>query len=239
MIIFLSRHKAQANQRPGRSLLSPIGEYASQHVNPAKGKREKKRKRKDRHAAEEPSQDGLEEANRRVNSPEMPAIKNYLTIGFNSTTRYLEALAQISAPQREGQDAGPSKTPHSRTAPIPKPLAAIFVPRFDQPSILHSNLPLLIEAASLASPSSPQPSLVTLPKGADERLSAAIAIPRVGLIGLLDGAPNADLIINFIRQHVPKVEVPWLDEAARGLYRPVNIKAVETNVPVEKKARLS
>ena len=107
-------------------------------------------------------------------------------------------------------------------------LAAIFVPYSDQSSILYSHLPVLIKTASFAPSTSPAPRLTMLPRGAEERLAAALSIPRIGLIGIVDGAPDTDVLIDFARRKVPEIEVPWLDEGARGLYRPVNIKAVQT-----------
>jgi len=232
----------QANRRPRRSLLNPLGEYRSQHIVPSKGKREKKRKRKGKPLSEEPEQDLSRKHAPSAEVPEPPDMQRHLTIGFNSTTRYLESLAQGSATTTtQGQKPKFSKVGNpsadSSHSKKPRPIVAIFVPRSDHPSILYSHLPLLIKTASLAPPSSPTPRLVSLPKGAEELLSAALAIPRAGLIGLIDGAPNTDPFIDFIRQQVPELEVPWLHDAAAGIYSPVNIKVIQTSAPVHSKKR--
>jgi len=219
--------------------LGPLGEFRSQYIVPSKGKREKRRKRKEKALSEEPEQDPLEKLAPHAEIPERPGMQNHLTIGFNSTTKYLEALAQ--RPSLEQTPTNVEESSKDISDPLNrKPLIAVFVPGSDQPSILYSHLPLLIKIASLAAASSPPPRLVSLPKGSEERLSAALSIPRVGLIGLIEGAPNADSFIGFIRQQVPEVEVPWLHEAVAGAYLPVNIKAIQTSAPAfQKKRKLS
>ena len=211
-------------------------------MHPSKGKREKKRKRKEGRSAGQPSQDEPTIPEQRAPIPKTPEISEFVTIGFNSTSRCLEALARRYAPLDSGGQVqkGP-KVPamdlsnaSATDVSNPKPMAAVFVPRSDQPSMLNSHLPLLIKAASLGSPDFPSPRLITLPKGADKRLSAAVSTPRVALIGLIDGAPEADALIDFIKQVVPEVDVPWLEETAKGGYQSVNIKAVQTSIPTQK-----
>ena len=158
----------------------------------------------------------------------------HLTLGFNSTTRHLEALAQKSFPKEiEVQHAILSNSPllkaNSGVPKDPKPMAAIFVSRIGQPSVMYSHLPLLLKTAALASPSCARPRLVTLPKGAETRLGAAIGVPRVGLIGLLEDATPAVELIDFVRLHTPEFEESWLGRGAGKDYRPLNIKVSQTN----------
>lgn len=119
----------------------------------------------------------------------------------------------------------------------PKPLVAVFVPRAEQPPVLHTHLPLLIKAASLASPSLPPIRLVALPKGAEARLSTALGIPRVGLVGLTDGSPYASQLIEFSRIHVPEVEIPWLQESTAGSYLPTIVNTIHTTASTESNKR--
>lgn len=162
--------------------------------------------------------------------PKLADLQKHLTIGFNSTTRYLEMLAQRSPLNPKAKES-PSSGMIDLT-----PLAVVFVPRFDQPTILHSHLPLLVKATSSASPAVPVIRLVTLPKGAEERLGIALSIPRVGLIGLLDGTPEAAPIIAMVRLTVPGIEIPLPQEAMTGAYLPVNIKLIQTTAPIETKS---
>ena len=161
-------------------------------------------------------------------------FKKYI-VGYNSTTRHLESLAMRSLartkdPNLTGEDISPDNVCKSTSV---KPLAAIFVPRSDQPAILHSHLPLLAQTASAPFSESPTTSVVTLPKGAEKRLSSALSIPSVGLVGIFESAPDADLLIAFIRSQVPMVEVPWVREAVKGKYFPVEIKAVHPSASIE------
>ncbi|MCJ1455685.1 hypothetical protein MMC28_006041 [Mycoblastus sanguinarius] len=221
------------------SLLGPIGDHRPQHMTPLKGKRQKKRKRAERHKLGDnltmSQHESLE-----AKTPPKPELQECLTLGFNTTTRYLESLAVQSIPQRiQSQDPNSTlKVNQGRSEGQPvnlQPLAAVFVPRSGQSSILHSHLPLLTQTASLALSSSPPTRLVILPKGAEDRLSSALAIPRVGLVGLIHDAPNAAPLIEFVRQHVPIVKVPLLQEASAGAYLPVEIKMIQTSAPVESK----
>ena len=156
-------------------------------------------------------------------------MHQYLTIGFNTTTRYLETLAR-NFNQSTGAKIDAIKTPETsirsslNLAQI-KPLAAVFVPRSGQPPVLYSHLPLLTKAASLAIPSSPSVRIISLPEGAEDRLKTALGIPRVGMVGLVDGAPNASSLIELVRQRVSELEVPWLQEAAKATYLAVKINA--------------
>ena len=161
-----------------------------------------------------------------------------MTVGFNTTTRYLDFLAQMVSP-RTDKDVNPNAEAAMRTCARPssdpaniKPLAAILVFRSGKPSVLYTHLPLLIKAASLALPSSASARIVSLPAGAEDRLKTVLGIPRIGMLGLIDGAPNASSLIEFIRQNVPDFEVPWLQEAVEGTYLPVKINAIQTSAPL-------
>lgn len=199
----------------------------------SKGKREKKRRRKASHTLKAPDKQPPSNGDLPVSTLKPPEIQKYVTIGFNSTTRHLEMLARVSDPCHLGAGHSAPTVPKPLPAALdpPRPMAAILVPRLDQPPIMHAHLPLLV---SLASRESPSPRLVTLPKGAEEQLKCAVGIPHIGLVGLLEGAPNRSAI-ELIRQSVPDVEVHWLREARVGRYKPVNIKAVSITVPYGKK----
>lgn len=190
----------------------------------AKGKRGKKRKRKQKPAPSGPELDHL------GTDTVTPDYRNHWTLGYNETTRYLECLAQRSVPKL-GANPTSDALKDTPMRSIPQDLTAIFVPRFDQPSILSSDLPFLVNSVSAVS-SSPQPRLISLPKGSAERLGAALSIPRAGLIGLKTGAPNAESLVELIRQSVPEVEIPWFQASATATYLAVNWKTVQTSINV-------
>lgn len=118
---------------------------------------------------------------------------------------------------------------------IQKGLVAIFVPRAEQPKILHSHLPALIKIASLGSLDLPPIRLVPLASGAEARLIKALGIPRVGLVGLLDDAPSASQLIQLTRTHVPAVEIPWLQESISGVFLPTTVNTIHTTTSAESK----
>ena len=166
-----------------------------------------------------------------------PKMHDHLTIGFNTTTRYLETLAKRSNPGTKEilcpVVATKNPAQYSFDFASIKPLAAIFVTRSSQPPALYSHLPLLTKAASLAVPSSPPIRIITLPQGAEDRLKTTLGIPRVGMVGLIDGAPSASSLIELIRERVPEMEVPWLQEAVKGAYLGVKINTVQSGKPLD------
>ncbi|KAI9702461.1 MAG: hypothetical protein M1836_000941 [Candelina mexicana] len=206
----------------------------------SKGKRSKKRKRaegkaeaaSDRHSKEAPYLGEPLPPNEPLPPP--PELLSNLTIGLNDTTRRLEALSLQSLPKAYPASLQPSNTAAPPSKPTPH-FVAIFVPRDEQPSLLHAHLPTLTVTASFANPNLPQTRLVGLPKGAESRMATALGLPRVGFVGLMEHAPHASALVNFVREHVPVVEAAWLDEVKAGVYLPVNITARNTSAPVKSK----
>ena len=147
------------------------------HVEPSKGKREKKRKRAAREI--EPN-----------SPPPMPEIYKSLTIGFNSTNRALESMIrQPAVPGQPGESCNAQK------------LTVVFVDQATQSSILHSRLPLLVASASLANKDDPQIRLVSLPRNSESRLLATLNVPRAGIIGIAQDATGAQPLLDFIFGH--------------------------------------
>ena len=235
------------------SLLTPIGEHRSNHIESSKGKREKQRKRSGLQANEKYDANGFAV---QASTPPRPEITSWLTVGFNSTNRLLERLVKRPSPEfsaplseetstkRQASVVAESNQDHGKSTNLESTnedtstknsLLAVFVPRFDQPSTMHSHLPLLITTASLATPSQHTIRLVSLPKGAEARLCGALQLPRVGLVGLMRDAPNAAPLVDFILENVPSVEIPWLEHARGGQYLPVQIRATQTSDPEKTK----
>ena len=233
------RWTSEADSCLSNSLLSPIGEHRSRNVTPSKGKRARKRKRKDVSIIKDQSAALSEEVSPEADIPVWQKLHDHLTVGFNTTTRYLESLAKSSSLSTEEKlDSATSTKSSARLVLNPadiKPLTAIFVPRTSRSPILHSHLPLLTKAAYLAAPSSPSTRIILLPEEAEVRLKMVLGIPRVGMVGLMDGAPEASSLIELIRQEVPVVEVPWLQESLKGVYLAVKVKATPSGMPHDPK----
>lgn len=197
-------------------------------MEPSKGQRSKKRKRK-----EAVSEDV-------TSKPPVPEIASFVLVGLNSIVRHLETSSRISKPKDSSQaaDAEPntpdpvttakSEKAESATATQPLPhLTVLFLPT-PPPPILQDLLPKLITTASIAHPSLPPTRLVTLPPTSHSRLSTALGVPRVSFIGLLEGAPHSGALVELVRECVSEVEVPGV----KGGYLPVKINAIETWAPV-------
>lgn len=191
------------------SLLAPIGQHRNLYTQPLKGKRSRKRKRVP----------PIDNAISIIQPPSPPELNLFLTIGLNSTTRHLESMAAV--------------LPAENTPSKPR-LLAVFVCRSDsQPSQLHSHLPVLCNIASRSSPEHIV-KLVQLPRGAEARLTASLAIPRVGFLGLMEGAPGSTSLLHFLEEKVPGIKVPWLE----GGFQPTAIRAMKTIAPTPTKKKI-
>jgi ribonuclease P/MRP protein subunit POP3 len=181
-------------------------------------------------------------------NPPPPALSSFIVVGLNRIIRSLESSSQKIGPGQAEQVLGDSFqgltdglldeniAPDQSSNPH---FTAILVLRSSQPTILHAHLPQLISIASLAHPESPPTRLVQLPKGCDERLCEILGLPRVSFIGIVEGAPNSQGLVDFIRDSVAPIELPWLSDVKNAKYLPVNVKAIETTVGISKKVQLS
>jgi ribonuclease P/MRP protein subunit POP3 len=203
-------------------LLKPIGDHRSNTI-PSKGKRSKKRKLKN----VEQEQDSDPKPTNSDEKPPMPAILSFVTIGFNSMSRSLEALSQLSKPaklQRVESDALPSKEEVSAR------IAAVFICRSVLPDLLIASIPLMVATASLSQPQASPIRLVQLSANAEKQLAEALYQPRVGFVGLQVDAPNAHVLLAIARAAVSPVLVPWLDGSQSPRYLPAQIDSLETSV---------
>lgn len=218
-------------------ILAPVGEHRSRNVTTSRGKRAERKAKKTEKKADVKSTLYVDDSlSSQVEVT--PEISKHVTLGFNSTMRYLESLAKKSvliaheAPVQLPADTSsmrePVETTKTNAAPATlESLAAVFIP--DQSSKLFAQLPILVQAGCRCEPASLATRLVVLPRTAEAKLGAALQIPRVGIIGLSQGAPAASELIEIIRTRVPPVQVPWLDQAVAGVYLPLNIEQT-TNV---------
>ncbi|KAI9641473.1 RNase P and RNase MRP subunit [Ciborinia camelliae] len=216
------------------SILSPIGAYRSNHITPSKGKRSKKRKRRDTTPGDEKSSE----------TPPPPEISSYVVTGLNSIHRILEESSKKILETKETLGSPETETsPQTNEVLSPNPqnppqthFSAIFVARSNQPSILNAHLPQIIATASKAHPANPSTRLVQLPKGSETRIAAALGLPRVSFLGILDDAPRSKALIDLIRNSVEEIDIPWLDEAKKAEYLETKINSIQTSIgPVKAK----
>ncbi|KAI0480667.1 hypothetical protein GGR56DRAFT_627078 [Xylariaceae sp. FL0804] len=191
------------------ALLAPLGHYRTEHVQPSKGKRARKRKHSEL--------SGLP-------PPPPPELSSYVDVGLASITRSL----QIAASEQHR----PSPLKESKAPPTDNSTgifySIVFVARSGQPGALSSHLPQMVATASKSYPGRPPVRLVGLSKACEDRLSSSLGIPRASCIGLRDAAPNSQALVEFVRRCVPAVEVPWLQEAPLAEHREAKINVVET-----------
>jgi ribonuclease P/MRP protein subunit POP3 len=194
-------------------------------------------------------------------TPPIPEISRYLDIGLTCVTRTLQQLSPLEAappfdeeepnsnndnidgdintstPKREaeernhGQHFGPSSGCY----------AAIFIARSGQSKPFQAHFPQIVAAASKnqrgASEGQNPIRLVGFSKqGVTERLSAALGIPRVSVVGLRVGAPNAKTLVDFVEERVAPVVVRWMEETDYE-FRETQIKAIETSRGVPRPRR--
>lgn len=209
-------------------LISPIGQYRRDHINPSKGKRSKKTSRK--HKSEDKEATTSSEAP----APSIPEVSSYVVVGLNSILRRLESLSNLSRIRSAKSHElklleGDSNTKVDESTSF-KRFLAIFIVSLSQPVIIEELLPQLVATASLASPTYPQTRVVRVPKEYHNQLRQCLGIPSVSIIGILDGAPLSKGLIEFIIEHVPENKLPWIGEAESVQYLPVKINAIENLV---------
>jgi ribonuclease P/MRP protein subunit POP3 len=141
-------------------------------------------------------------------------------------TRHLEARAAAKAPaalrEEDGEGEGKNVEIGSERS------LSIVVLTHPQPALspAHAHIPTLLHLSTLSSnpgATSSQTRLVALPTSTDARLAANLHIPRVGAVGIYEGAPGAKALEDYVRQHVGLTECPWVDEAMRAEWKGLNV----------------
>lgn len=91
----------------------------------------------------------------------------------------------------------------------------------------HAHIPTLLHLATRQpdpiSKADEPTRLIALPTSDDARFASALHIPRVGAIGVLEGAPGAKALEDYVRQHVGVTECLWVDEALQPEWRGLTV----------------
>lgn len=232
------------------SLLAPIGLHRKSFITPSKGKRKRKHQH-DKHeeeSARPPAPEirahvdvGLASISR--NLQEMVAAagkgssqaKNIMSSNLDSA----EEAKTVAGPQSvKGGASGPGDNDSKGTADKVKlslpssPYSVIIVARSGQSSAFHCHFPQMVALASKSQPREKAIRLVGLSKPCEEKLSAALGIPRVSSIALRDDASELQVkgLVEFVRERVAPVSIAWLEEASSGQYRATNIEEVRVKI---------
>ena len=178
----------------------------------SKGKRSKRRRSK---------KDKETGGNITPPSPPVPDLFHHITVGFNSTMKLLQQLAQLTSPLAPVPDAEAGLA-------SAKKVAAVFVCTSTLPGLLTSSIPTLVAAASADSPPASSIRLVSLPREAEIRLADALFQPRVGFVALLQDTPGAKTLIDAVIDKTPSVDIPWLKPNAQAEYMSVKIETASS-----------
>ncbi|KAH9867832.1 hypothetical protein IAQ61_007136 [Plenodomus lingam] len=225
------------------NLVAPLGEHRRTHSHASKGK---KRKRTT-------NPDPKDESTTLPDAPPPPPdISQHILIGLNAITRHLEALAARNAPTTLAPSIlpPPSSPPSSPPPPSPPPSSPppssppppspppTAQPNINHPALIllthpnpssspaHAHLPTLLHIATLSSPTTPttKTRLVPLPTSTDPRLASYLGIPRVAALAIMQDAPGAQTLVEYVRSHVDVTECPWVDEAMAPRWKGANVR---------------
>lgn len=172
--------------------------------------------------------------------PFVPEISTYVVVGLNSILRSLESLSNqariLNKEFKECENSGEhQETIDSNPNQFNRKFSTIFMLSSSQPAIIQDILPQMVAAVSLMHPELPSTRLLKLPYSCRAQLCHALNLPRISVIGILDDAPNSSGFLEFVRKHVPEIEIPWMRESKNCSYLPVKINSMETLVPPSKK----
>lgn len=144
---------------------------------------------------------------------EVPAIKDHITVGFNSTNQLLENLSKLNR--------GEIKKTLS-----PK-ICMVFVCKVDiTPALLVQHFPVLVRMASTKE--SPV-KLVQLPRGSMAKLGSSLNRQSVGIVGVSLDSPGGNILQELVMEKVLNVSIPWLESLN---FQKPNIKLLVTSQPV-------
>jgi len=58
--------------------------------------------------------------------------------------------------------------------------------------------------------------VVPLDAMSERKLCAAMGIPRIGVLGVMSDAPGAAPLLEYVRDQVSLLKVPWVKETSEG-----------------------
>ena len=98
---------------------------------------------------------------------------------------------------------------------------------------MYGHLPLLVSATQHHLDEESAVRLVPLPNGAGEKISTALHVPRVGILGVYQDTAGANPLLAFVRDNVSAIDPSWLRSPVGGEYLPVKINVATTKAPVQ------
>ncbi len=166
-------------------------------------------------------------------APPVPELASHVDVGLSKISRSLQVMSGKDKPAVPSGGA-PSKSGAADDGGDSRPYAVVFVARSGQSSAFHCHFPQIVALAARSQSSDTPIRLVGFSKACEDRLSAALGIPRVSSVALREDTPHAKGLVDFVREHVPPVEVSWLREARSGKFLETKIDGVPTKVGTKK-----
>ncbi|KAK4123813.1 hypothetical protein N657DRAFT_572969 [Parathielavia appendiculata] len=206
-------------------LLAPLGLYRRTFITPSKGKRKR--------FNNDPSSETPASSTQAPPVPPPPELAAHVDVGLSAISRTLQAMSGKNEAGPSSIDA-PAKRGKSDSKPNAKPYTVVFVARSGQSPAFNCHFPQMVAVAAQSQLADKAIRLVGFSKACEDRLSAALGIPRVSSIALREDAPQAKGLVDFVREHVAPIEVPWLQEAQSGRFLETKIDAVATKVGTKK-----
>jgi ribonuclease P/MRP protein subunit POP3 len=155
---------------------------------------------------------------------------SHVDVGLANISRSLEKMSS----NRNGAETGAEGAKEPASGSSRKPYAVVFVARSGQPSAFHSHFPQMVATASSCLPADQYIRLVGFSKACEDRLSSCLAIPRVSSVALRQEAPQSTGLIDFVRETVPAIEIPWLQEAKDASFLPTKINSLDATVGLKR-----
>ncbi|KAL5432286.1 hypothetical protein PMIN06_012058 [Paraphaeosphaeria minitans] len=186
------------------SLLQPLGDYRKTHLSPSKGKKRRRESQKEKNEDADKSTPNT--------PPPPPEISHHILIGLNSVTRHLESLAAHTAPPSAPSHAKADAPPPDATPP--RPLSIVLIPHNHPPASLpHAHIPTFVHLCTMTSQKDKAIRLLAVPPGCEPAIAEALHIPHVGALAIFEGAPGADALVAYVREHVAVTRCAWIEEA--------------------------
>ncbi|KAJ4398920.1 RNase P and RNase MRP subunit [Neurospora sp. IMI 360204] len=211
----------QISQEDQDAILELICQYRRTFVTPSKGKRKRK----------------LTEQQGDAKTPQVPPapeLAAYVDVGFSTISRNLQHLSAVAISKETEEAKGGEHDEKVSRGSKKAPYSIIFVARSGQSSAFNCHFPQMVAVASKSQAKEEKMRLVGFSKSCEERLAAALGIPRVSSVALRADAPQAKGLVDFVREHVAPIEVAWLQEAGSGKFLETNIEAVPTKIGSKK-----
>ena len=166
-------------------------------------------------------------------APPVPELASHVDVGLSKISRSLQVISGKGKPAVPPGGTS-SKVGAADAGGDSRPYAVVFVARSGQSSAFHCHFPQIVALAARAQSSGNPIRLVGFSKACEDRLSAALGIPRVSSVALREDAPLAKGLVDYVRERVAPVEVSWLRETQSGKFLETKIDGVPTKVGTKK-----